>query len=107
MDRSALCNALRTRRDGRGLLRIHFVATFTESVDCQVLLEHGADVEQTKDNGWTALHLAVRYSDAEMIAVGNALTSLIRLQNLSTVRSSSRTERTSNRPTTMDGLLYI
>ena len=38
-------------------------------IDCQVLLEHEADVDSTTDNGWTALHHAARYGDAEMVEV--------------------------------------
>ena len=55
----------------------------TASVDCQILLEHGADVNLKLANGWTALHQAARYSDAEMVEVCIPCTSLPRRQKLS------------------------
>ena len=46
-------------------------------IDGQVLLEHGAGVNAVQDDGWTALHLAARYGDAEMVKVRYAFTLLV------------------------------
>ena len=58
-------------RNGQGPLRIHFVGSLahTVSIDGQVILEHGADVDSTTDDGWTVLQFAARYGDAEMVKV--------------------------------------
>ena len=62
---------------------MHFVTLLAETVDCQVLLEHGAKVNQVKNDGWTALHLAARYADAEMVKVCIPCTSLPRRRTAS------------------------
>ena len=71
MDCFALCSPLWRRRNGQGPLRIHFVGSLahTVSIDGQVILEHGADVDSTTDDGWTVLQFAARYGDAEMVKV--------------------------------------
>ena len=47
------------------------------SIDRQILLEYGADINQAKEDGWTALHLAAKYTDAEIVEVGNAVTPFV------------------------------
>ena len=79
----------------------------TASVDCQILLEHGADVDPVTDHGWTALQFAAFQADDEIVKVDNAFNSLHHRQFLSTARSSSSMERTLIQSTTMDGLLCI
>ena len=69
MDCFASCSTLWRRRNGGGLLRIHLVASRAEFVNCQILLEHGAGVNAVQEDGWTALHIAARYGDAEMVKV--------------------------------------
>ena len=49
-----------------------------KTVECQILLEYKADINQVNDDGWTALHLAARYADARIVKVG-WLTLLLRL----------------------------
>ena len=44
-----------------------------KTVECQVLLEYGADASQAKDDGWSTLHIAARYADAEVVEVGDVL----------------------------------
>ena len=58
MDCSTSSSALLKHRDGQGLLRIHFVVAFTESFNCQILLEHGAGVNDETTVEQTPLHLA-------------------------------------------------
>ena len=88
MDCSEYGSPLRRRRDTRGWCRTHFVASMTESFDCQILIDHGADVNHAKDNGWTALHSAAYHADVKVVKVCIARSSLSRCENLPTVRSS-------------------
>ena len=43
--------------------------TGTYCIDGQVLLEHGAGVNEVQEDGWTALHFAARCADVETVKV--------------------------------------
>ena len=73
-------------------------------VDCQILIEHGADVNQAKNDEWTPLYMAAHYADAEVVKVSRILTFCPARHKQLTVRSSSTLELTSIMPRVTDGL---
>ena len=52
-----------------GFTPLHSATCLGHYKTCQLLLDHGADINQADIDGWTALHTAVCYSQEEVVQV--------------------------------------